>query len=331
MGQGYSSDNQGPGLGYKLDKTIQYKIQDEIDVGAVIKIAQDAGEKIKEIYDIKDVESWDVEVKSDNSPLTRADKEANAVICKGLEWLTPHIPITSEENKSVSYGIRQKYQYNWCVDPLDGTKEFIKRNGQFTVNIALIERGEPVLGVVHTPIAGTTHWAAKGHGAFVRFEGQDKPISCTEYDPDQEGLWVVASASHMNQSTEQFISQFKDPQFRQLGSSLKLLLVAEGLANVYPRLAPTCEWDTAAAHVIVTEAGGVVLQAGLCDNKGNPLEDWKEALAKKKPLVYNKEDSLNPFFVVYGKEKSEKEQEQTGAKGEEPQSEQIDDKKQLQQ
>ena len=218
-------------------------------------------------------------------------------------FVAPHVPIVSEENKQVSYEIRKKYQYSWCVDPLDGTKEFIKRNGQFTVNIALLEHDTPVLGVVQVPVSGKVYFAAKGQGAFVK-DGPDAParrIHVQEFSKDSEGLTIVGSASHSSVATTEFVSQYKNPVFQQLGSSLKLLMVAEGAAHIYPRLAPTCEWDTAAAHAIVTEAGGVVLQAGACDSKGAPLEDWKEALSKEAPVVYNKEHPLNPYFVVYGK------------------------------
>jgi len=196
----------------------------------------------------------------------------------------------------------QNYLYSWCVDPLDGTKEFLKRNGQFTVNIALFEGDTPVLGVVQVPVSGKVYWAARGQGAWMQ-EGPGEPtkqIKAAQFDPSAPGLTIVGSASHSSAETTEFVSQFKDPVFKQLGSSLKLLMVAEGVAHVYPRLAPTCEWDTGAAHVIVTEAGGSVIQAGRCDNKGNAIEDWKAALAKDLPVKYNKEDPLNPFFVVYG-------------------------------
>ncbi len=202
-----------------------------------------------------------------------------------------------------SPSILQNYRYSWCVDPLDGTKEFLKRNGQFTVNIALLEGDTPVLGVVQVPATGKVYWAAKGQGAFVREAPGEAPrrIEAVRFDPAAEGLAVVGSASHNSAETTEFVSQFKNPTFVQLGSSLKLLMVAEGAAAVYPRLAPTCEWDTAASHVIVTEAGGTVVQAGRCDNKGAALEDWRPALARDEPVRYNKEAPLNPFFVVYGK------------------------------
>ena len=197
----------------------------------------------------------------------------------------------------------QNYQYSWCVDPLDGTKEFIKRNGQFTVNIALLEGDTPVMGVVQIPVTGKVYYAAKGQGSFVQDGPGAEPrqIFAKPFDAASPGMVVVGSASHNSAETTEFVSQFKDPEFVQLGSSLKLLMVAEGEAHVYPRLAPTCEWDTAASHVIVTEAGGSVIQAGVCDNKGKALEDWKVALAKDLPVKYNKEQPLNPFFVVYGK------------------------------
>ena len=199
----------------------------------------------------------------------------------------------------------QNYQFSWCIDPLDGTKEFIKRNGQFTVNIALLEGSVPVLGVVQVPATGKVYWAAKGQGAWVREAPGEQPrrLNVAPFDKDAEGLVIVGSASHSSAETNEFVAQFRSPTFRQLGSSLKLLMVAEGEAHVYPRLAPTCEWDTAAAHVIVTEAGGSVIAAGQCDNRGKALEDWKDALAKDLPVVYNKPDPLNPYFVVYGARK----------------------------
>jgi 3'(2'), 5'-bisphosphate nucleotidase len=208
----------------------------------------------------------------------------------------------SEENRQVDFETRKNYQYSWCVDPLDGTKEFIKRNGQFTVNIALIENDTPILGVVQVPVTGKVYYAAKGQGAFVKDGAQATPkqIHAAKFSMDSEGLTIVGSASHNSEATTEFVSRFQNPKFEQLGSSLKLLMVAEGAAHMYPRLAPTCEWDTAAAHAIVSEAGGVVLQAGKCDNKGVALEDWKEVLQKELPVVYNKEHPLNPYFVVYG-------------------------------
>lgn len=278
-------------------------LQEKIDCKDVVAIAEQAAVAILKIYN-SEMENWEVEKKADASPLTRADREANTVICEGLARIAPHIPIVSEENRQVAYHTRQHYQYSWVVDPLDGTKEFLKRNGQFTVNIALLQGTRPVLGVVQVPAQSKVYWAVAGQGAWVREEGgQPRQLHCAEFSHHDEGLVVVASASHLTPETQQFVSQLKGPVFKQLGSSLKLLMVAEGEAHVYPRLAPTCEWDTAAAHAIVEEAGGVVLQAGKCDSKGVALEDWQEALSRQQAVQYNKENPLNPFFVVYGKRK----------------------------
>lgn len=282
--------------------SLSLSIEQTITAEAVVAIAERAAQAILNVYDSKD-EDWNVEMKADDSPLTRADREANAVICEGLARLAPHVPIVSEENKQLPFDLRKNYKYSWCVDPLDGTKEFIKRNGQFTVNIALIEDDTPILGVVQVPVTGKVYYATRGQGAFVKSGPGAAPerISVKTFSMEDEGLTLVESASHNSPATSEFVSQFASPKFEQLGSSLKLLMVAEGAAHIYPRLAPTCEWDTCAAHAIVIEAGGEVIQAGLCDNKGVALEDWKDVVAKSKPLVYNKENVLNPFFVVYGR------------------------------
>eukprot|EP00210_Caulerpa_lentillifera_P007191 g6881.t1 len=278
--------------------SLELDIKQTVSVEKIVEIAEAAGEVILQIYG--DDTDWEVTCKADDSPLTRADKEANNIICTKLLQLTPHIPIVSEENEEMPYEVRKEYQYFWCVDPLDGTKEFIKRNGQFTVNIALVRDQTPVLGVVHTPVAKTTHFASVGTGAYLKTDKSVERISVAAFSESDSALTIVGSRSHGSQLTEDFVKQFKDPKFAALGSSLKLIMVAEGKAHIYPRLAPTSEWDTAAAHVIVTEAGGEVLQAGLCDPKGHPLEDWKSVLDEQKPVVYNKEKFLNPYFVVYG-------------------------------
>jgi len=167
------------------------------------------------------------------------------------------------------------------VDPLDGTKEFIKRNGEFTVNIALIEKGIPVLGVVSVPVSGESYFGAKGMGAFLQIQEKTTPLSVrTSVDLKKSGLRVVASRSHMDEETKQFISALSAPELVSSGSSLKFMFIASGKADVYPRFAPTMEWDTAAAHAIINEIGLQVLQKD-----------------SRKPLLYNKPDLLNPFFV----------------------------------
>ncbi|GLC40835.1 hypothetical protein PLESTB_000017400 [Pleodorina starrii] len=294
MGSGLSRVEEVP------DYAMEVQMKAEVPVEDVIATAQAAGRAILQIYN-SEASTWEVQMKSDASPLTRADREANAVICQALQNISPHIPIISEENKMTPHSVRQKFQYYWLVDPLDGTKEFLKRNGQFTVNIALMSSNTPVLGVVDVPCQGKTYWAVKGKGAWLRTSEGQQRIQAAEFGFEDKGLKICASASHLNKETEEFIQLFESPEFVQVGSSLKLLMVAEGQAHIYPRLAPTCEWDTAAADIIVREAGGVVLQAGKQDNKGNPQQDWKEELVKEVPVVYNKEDVLNPYFVVFGK------------------------------
>eukprot|EP00897_Mesotaenium_endlicherianum_P005658 jgi/Mesen1/511/ME000104S10598 len=267
---------------------LEFQISTSILAEDIVRIARAAGDAILEVYNNPDSSALGVEQKSDSSPLTIADKRANALICDELQRLYPHIPIVSEENKLVPFHTRKGYQYFWVVDPLDGTKEFIKRNGQFTVNIGLVKGTSPILGVVHTPCQNRTHWAAKGQGAYLR-EGseEDKKIVAATFSEADEGLTIVGSASHSTKETEDFIAKYKGAKRESLGSSLKLMLVAEGRAHVYPRLALTSEWDTCASQIIVEEAGGEVLQ-----------------YPGFEPVVYGKENPLNPFFVVYGKRSS---------------------------
>lgn len=258
---------------------------ENIKLGAIVEIAEAAGLKILEIYEKDDAE-WDQKVKSDDSPLTQADLQANAVICEKLNALFPSIPIMSEENKQAPYEERIKWSHYWCVDPLDGTKEFIKRNGEFTVNIALChtvdKSASPVLGVVHTPVARKTHMASRGAGSYVKMGDEVTKISALKYKDSDEGLILVCSRSHLDDKTKAFMANYKNPETTSMGSSLKFILVAEGLAHVYPRLAPTMEWDTAAAQIVVEEAGGKVVQ-----------------FENRQPVVYNKADLLNPFFICY--------------------------------
>jgi len=275
-------------------------IQQAVHAEDVVQICREAAREVLAIYNA-DPASWEVQTKSDDSPLTKADQVANAVIVKGLKRIAPHIPIVSEENKAIPYAVRKHYAYCWCVDPIDGTKEFIKRNGQFTVNVALLRGAAPVLGVVHQPVGDVTYWGVLGKGAYERTgEGPDAPIKCASFSMEDEGLSLVGSASHSSPQTAEFIAKFKNPTKTSMGSSLKFMLVATGKAHCYPRLAPTCEWDTAASQIIVEEAGGVVIQAGKCSSKGEILEDMETVLKTETPVVYNKEDPLNPFFVAYG-------------------------------
>lgn len=243
----------------------------------IVGIAMKAGQAIMEIY--ADPESF-VTKKADASPLTAADLASDRVINEGLAQLELGWPMLSEESAQIDYVERCNWTSFWLIDPLDGTREFIKRNGEFTVNIALIENGEPVLGVVYAPVLDVCYFAARGLGAFARRGSEAaQPIHVKTYVPG-EPVQVVASRSHSDVRTEALLQKFGDYQCISMGSSLKLCLVAEGSAHIYPRLGPTMEWDTAAAHAIVKLAGGSV-----CDQAGSELR-------------YNKADLHNPDFFV---------------------------------
>lgn len=242
----------------------------------VINIAGDASREILSIYE----SDFDVDNKEDNSPLTAADMAAHKLICRKLNELTPAVPVLSEESSDIPYATRRGWDRYWLVDPLDGTKEFIKRNGEFTVNIALIEDHRPVLGVVHVPVKHTCYFAADGVGSFKR-EG-DKTTSLS-VKPTSPGRFTVAgSRSHGSGKQTAFIERLgEDAELIAIGSSLKFCLVAEGLVDIYPRFGPTSEWDTAAAHCVVEQAGGRVTDTSF------------------NPLLYNTGESLlNPEFLV---------------------------------
>lgn len=255
---------------------------DQINIEAINQIARAAGREILDVYGTE----FTVDVKDDQSPLTEADRRGNAVIVTALKEQYPDIPIISEETSTVSYGERKNWEYFWLVDPLDGTKEFIKRNGEFTVNIALIHTDTPVLGVVYQPVGDRLFWSVKGSGAWLSENGASAvQLQGGEHYSTKTKVTVVASRSHRTREVDEFVEKLKaagkEVEFLSAGSSLKLCLVAQGKADVYPRLGPTMEWDTGAAHAIALEAGRKVLAAGT-----------------DAPLVYNKENLLNPFFFV---------------------------------
>jgi 3'(2'), 5'-bisphosphate nucleotidase len=251
------------------------------DIEALLIVAiQAAEEGCREILEVYHSGDFQAETKGDQSPLTLADKNAHRKISAILE--PTGLPVLSEEGKDIPFEERQAWEYFWMVDPLDGTKEFIKRNGEFTVNIALIHRDTPVMGVVAVPVRHEIYYGALGYGAYLRKDGKDHKLDVLKTaDLREEGLRVVASRSHMNAETESFISNLKKPNLVSAGSSLKFMLLANGQADVYPRYAPTMEWDTAAAHAVVKETGRNVLQFGT-----------------NQPLRYNKENLLNPYFLV---------------------------------
>jgi 3'(2'), 5'-bisphosphate nucleotidase len=249
-----------------------------IPVSRVVSIAREAGDAIMEVYGRDDHGTTH---KIDESPLTLADRAAHDRIVARLSE-EGDVPVLSEESESVPYEERARWTSFWLVDPLDGTKEFIKRNGEFTVNIALVRDRRPVLGVVHAPALGTTYWAAEGEGAYKRdADGAERRIAVSDYR--QSGLQVVASRSHAGELMPRFLAALGDPECVSSGSSLKFCLVAEGAANLYPRFGPTMEWDIAAAHSVVLEAGGTIT-----DVDGRELE-------------FDKPDLHNPWFVVCGR------------------------------
>ncbi len=244
----------------------------------VIQIAYQAGKKIMEVYDA----GFSVEQKSDHTPVTEADMAANEVIECKLKELTPHLPILTEEDDSVPYSERKKWPRYWLIDPLDGTREFIKRNGEFTVNIALIDGDESVMGVVYAPVMGVLYYAAKGQGAFKQ-ASINEPEVIRVRDKCQSKTVIACGRSHPSAEMKSFVESIGEHEIIRIGSALKSCLVAEGKADLYARLGPTSEWDTAAAQCVVEEAGGAITDTNM------------------QRLCYNtKDDLLNPHFFVAG-------------------------------
>ena len=244
----------------------------------VIQIAYQAGKVIMEVYDA----GFSVEEKSDQTPVTEADMAANNVIESGLKKLTPHLPILTEETKPIPYAERKKWPRYWLIDPLDGTREFIKRNGEFTVNIALIDGDESVLGVVYAPVIGVLYYAAKGQGAFKQ-DSTNAPKAIHVNNKCPRKTVVACGRSHPTEDIINFLENLGEHEIIRIGSALKSCMVAEGKADLYARLGPTSEWDTAAAQCVVEEAGGAITDTTM------------------QRLRYNtKDDLLNPHFFVVG-------------------------------
>ncbi|MEQ9413398.1 MAG: 3'(2'),5'-bisphosphate nucleotidase CysQ [Cyclobacteriaceae bacterium] len=266
-----------------------------LNLNQLLKLAISASEEAsKEILDVYHSVDFETELKGDNSPLTIADKRAHQVIVKHLE--KTGLPILSEEGKDIPYEERKNWKRFWMVDPLDGTKEFIKRNDEFTVNIALIENHQPILGVLAVPVTGVVYYAAKELGAYKRLNGEvtsfqspltgnQQPATGNQQQPEtgnrQPVTKVVASRSHMNDETKDFIEKLGNTEVVSAGSSLKFMLLADGKADIYPRFGPTMEWDTAAAHGILKELGIKVMTT-----------DGKNELTYNKPIL------LNPYFIA---------------------------------
>lgn len=262
-----------------------------VDFFDLYNVSLRAGQEIMDVYR----QDFDVELKSDRSPITQADSRAHHSITQDLTSLTPNIPVLSEEGKQIPYAERCKWRRFWLVDPLDGTKEFVKKNGEFTVNIALIDQRYPVLGIIYAPALDVMYFGRSGEGAFKLEQASKADIHNEQelihtsirlpIEEDREGIRVVASRSHMSKETEKFIRELESREGQvevvSSGSSLKFCLVAEGKADYYPRFAPTMEWDTGAGQAIVEATGGQVI-----DDKD------------KKRLYYNQEDLTNTWFLV---------------------------------
>lgn len=247
----------------------------------IIQAAQAAGKAIMKVY----AKDFEVYQKNDDSPLTEADLAAHRVIVDALDKLTPELPILSEESENAPWEQRRQWDRYWLVDPLDGTKEFVKKNGEFTVNIALIENGSPTWGVVDAPALGCTyHGGTATKGTWKITDDGETAIQVSQPPKDNKGWRIVGSRSHQSEDFKAFLDDFEQPEIKSMGSSLKICLIAEGEADLYPRLGPTSEWDTGAAHAVLLGAGG---QLNVADSG--------------EPLRYNQQDSvLNPFFIARG-------------------------------
>jgi len=244
----------------------------------VVALAEDAGRAILAVYST----DFEVQSKSDESPLTQADLASNRCIVAGLEELTPDIPIISEESGLPDFEERRQWNRYWLIDPLDGTREFVNRNGEFTVNIAFIENNRPIFGVVHVPVQNKTYVGCDGVGAELR-DGDTAPQPIQVTTDSRDTVRVVGSRSHRGASLDAYLARLGKHDMIPMGSSLKFCVIAEGRADLYPRLGLTSEWDTAAAQAVVEQAGGRVVTLD------------------GKPLEYNtKSDILNPHFFVMG-------------------------------
>ena len=247
-------------------------------VDPIVALAEDAGRAILEVYST----DFEVQSKDDESPLTQADLASHRWIDAGLKSLTPDIPVISEESGLPEFDVRRQWERYWLIDPLDGTKEFVNRNDEFTVNIALIENGRPVLGVVHVPVFNKTYIGCEGLGAQRR-DAESGPVKIEVSTATASPPRIVGSRSHRGVSLDAYLENLGDYDLVPMGSSLKFCVIAEGGADLYPRLGLTSEWDTAAAQAVVEQAGGSVVTLD------------------GKPMKYNeKEDILNPFFFVIG-------------------------------
>ena len=250
-------------------------LSDEL-IHSVIEIARQAGAAIMEVY----ASDFDIQIKDDRSPVTEADMRANTIITEGLEKMTPEVPVLSEEGPDITFNERSQWESYWLVDPLDGTKEFIKNNDEFTVNIALLEYNQPIFGVVYAPALNKLYFGSSEKGSF-KSNDVDTFTSISVKSQVTNPVQIAVSRSHPDSKMNSFISQFDKYDLHPMGSSLKICSVSDGTVHYYPRLNPTMEWDTAASHAIIRAAGGELIKFGT-----------------NKPLEYNKKDLLNPKFIA---------------------------------
>lgn len=263
-------------LNFLSIKGFTSSLTENFNIYAIIQLAKEAGIKILDVYKT----TVTVKNKDDGSPLTEADRLSHNFIYNGLKALYPSLPIISEESDNISYEERKKWEYFWLVDPLDGTKEFIKGNGEFTINIALIQGEKPVIGVIYAPVKNELYFAVKGKGAFKTVNDETLQYIRANRN-NNNGLTAVCSRSHTSRELEDYLATIGVKERISAGSSLKFCLVSEGKADLYPRLGTTMEWDTAAGQIIVEEAGGEVVE-----------------FKTQKPLTYNKETLKNPYFIA---------------------------------
>jgi 3'(2'), 5'-bisphosphate nucleotidase len=259
---------------------------EKIKIDRLIDLIKQSNQIANKIYnDYLNNNSLIINNKSDDSPVTKADTDVNIFLCQQLKQLYPNIPIISEETKTVPYTIRKQYSNYWCIDPIDGTKEFINKNGEFTINLGLVEDNKVVLGIVSHPPKNVIYYAIHNQGAYKLLDNGDisKLSSKKENIENIENPNIICSRSHMNKPTQDFLKTFSNYNLISRGSSLKFMSIAEGIADIYPRLNGSMEWDTCASHIIVKEAGARIV---LYDDQNKTLE-------------YNKVNLLNPFFIVY--------------------------------
>lgn len=254
------------------------------ELNALLDLCQKAGNAILQIYQNGEAK---VKNKKDNSPVTEADICSNRILLEGLQMIFPEIPVISEENTIPSYRIRKNWNLCWIIDPLDGTREFIHKTGEFTINLALVKAHEVVAGFVHVPVESSTYYAIKNHGSFCFYKGKNLPLKCLSPVEENQNNRVTVSRFHPDEKTKSYISSLKNTTLIPVGSSLKLIYIALGKADVYPRLTSLSEWDIAAPHIILEEAGGSL-----------------RTFYRGKKLKYNKQKLSVPPFIASAKSES---------------------------